>query len=559
MIRIKKVKANSFFSLGDVELDFENGVYLVFGKNYDDISDSTVVSNGAGKTALFNAVYQGLFNKNLKDPKGTLATTNNLYLGKPYSITVELDINSDEFTIINDRNTNKIVILKNGEDISPKGITNQLTLIKNLLGFDAGTFMSLTFLNQASLDSIIDISSKDNIVYQFFNIDQLKILEKNIKAQVKSLKEDLFLINSKRDSINKTISLLSSVPDINEEELIERKLILQDSLVELENSPLYKGIKSLERAEGDKKAEFREFKSKLDAKRAELRTYKELQAKFSDGVCPICQSDVSSKASSLEEPISKLEEEIEALIKDKLNPLKEDIQEISSKLEKAVNRYEEKRKAILKEVGNINAKLLAYKETLTAYKKIEENKDSYLQELKELDVKYQEVNDYLAYLRSALSVIKSGAIVEEYLSKYTKLLGYNIAEIIKHSSFNFKVRVFTDRGRLVYKILDDGQIKSFTQLSSGERTRVSLTILLATLKTIEQLTGVEINFLVLDELLGVLDEEGVEFLKTVINELRGSKSIFIITHHGEIDLDYADRKVIVKKRDNISAVEVQDV
>ena len=81
-------------------------------------------------------------------------------------------------------------------------------------------------------------------------------------------------------------------------------------------------------------------------------------------------------------------------------------------------------------------------------------------------------------------------------------------------------------------------------------------LLLATLKTIEQLTGVTINYLVIDELLGVLDAEGISFLENVLDDMRKTKSIYIITHHKEIPETYADGVIKVTKENNLSTVEV---
>jgi energy-coupling factor transporter ATP-binding protein EcfA2 len=62
--------------------------------------------------------------------------------------------------------------------------------------------------------------------------------------------------------------------------------------------------------------------------------------------------------------------------------------------------------------------------------------------------------------------------------------------------------------------------------------------------------------LVLDELLSSLDKNGVEFLKTIINLLRDEKSIFIITHHDEIEREFADKEIYVTKEKNITTMEV---
>jgi DNA repair exonuclease SbcCD ATPase subunit len=115
-----------------------------------------------------------------------------------------------------------------------------------------------------------------------------------------------------------------------------------------------------------------------------------------------------------------------------------------------------------------------------------------------------------------------------------------------------------NKGKMEYKFIDDGSVKEFSALSSGEQTRVSLLLLLATLKSIEQLLGMQINFLVFDELFGVLDDEGIHFIDNVLTELRKEKAVFVVNHHDELDMIIPDYEIRVIKENNVSWVEVSE-
>jgi DNA repair exonuclease SbcCD ATPase subunit len=216
MIEIKNLKVESFYSLGKVNLPINNGVYLVYGYNKD-ITSEFNVSNGAGKTSLFNAIYQGLYNKNLKDPTGTIASVNNIYYGKPYVIEIVLNKEGNIYRIINDRNRSKIFIYKNEELISFKSLKANLDFIKNeLIGFDFNVFTALTFLNQNSLNAIVDLSNQDNLLYQFFEIDKLGKIERAIKDYVKKYKEDQRLLSVKEHELVTNLSFLQNHYTIEE-------------------------------------------------------------------------------------------------------------------------------------------------------------------------------------------------------------------------------------------------------------------------------------------------------------------------------------------------------
>jgi DNA repair exonuclease SbcCD ATPase subunit len=121
--------------------------------------------------------------------------------------------------------------------------------------------------------------------------------------------------------------------------------------------------------------------------------------------------------------------------------------------------------------------------------------------------------------------------------------------------FDIDIKIKVSKGKMTYIFIDNGVEKTFSLLSAGEKTRVSLMLLLATLKTIEQLTNITINYLVLDELLGVLDGEGINFLKNVLSTMRKDKCIYIISHHNEIEDSFADGIITVIKENNISRIE----
>ena len=182
-LNFTSIDVENYFSMDKASLRFVPGIYLIEGENRDLpdfeqlINVGASVSNGSGKTTLFSAPYQCLFNKNSKDSKAAISSVGNIYTDKPYNITLNLTKNDKNYEIHNDRNHNKIFIKEDGEDKTPKGVANQLTAIKNIIGFDFATFSSLTFLNQQSLANIIDLTNKDNVVYQFFDIEKLNLLE----------------------------------------------------------------------------------------------------------------------------------------------------------------------------------------------------------------------------------------------------------------------------------------------------------------------------------------------------------------------------------------------
>lgn len=71
-----------------------------------------------------------------------------------------------------------------------------------------------------------------------------------------------------------------------------------------------------------------------------------------------------------------------------------------------------------------------------------------------------------------------------------------------------------------------------------------------------ELLGFSCNILVLDEVFDNLDELGCENLINLITtELKDIQSVFIITHHNDIQIPYDDKITIVKDGFGVSTIQ----
>jgi DNA repair exonuclease SbcCD ATPase subunit len=558
MIEINNINVSNFYSIGNVSLESTPGVYLVYGENKDaeSFSSDSHVSNGAGKTTLFNALFQGLYNKNLKDVKGKIQSTSNIYTGKPYTISISLTVDNIDYIIENERDKNNINIFREGVPVMIKGVKNQLDYIKNIIGLDFNSFSSLVFLNSSSLENIIDISSKDNIVYQFFNIEKLKELEKSLKEEIKETKSKILTLAVKKDTLLSNVTVLSTHSgEEDTEELQARADELQSAIIALESSPLRAKIDNITRVINKEENTLREIEDKILGKQSELRTLESLVTQLETGTCPLCGSSSFDSVTEMSDKCSNLTEVLKDLESDKTRQ-KSVVTKLRNELSDATSALASKKTSFIHELNKIKARLDSQEVSRKQLEAIKGSLETLKEDIKKVSMELQEAEEKEFYLKSVLDLIRKGDIVDEYLKRYSKLLQVNINEYSKYSSFNITTVVNLDKGKLSYQFYDTEKFKSFPQLSSGERTRVALIILLATLKSIEQLSGISINMLVLDELLSSLDKNGVEFLKTIINLLRDEKSIFIITHHDEIEREFADKEIYVTKEKNITTMEV---
>jgi DNA repair exonuclease SbcCD ATPase subunit len=138
----------------------------------------------------------------------------------------------------------------------------------------------------------------------------------------------------------------------------------------------------------------------------------------------------------------------------------------------------------------------------------------------------------------------------EYLIKG---LEYKINEYLEEMTYGkFSLSfVMTNKDKLDIVVYDNEEPITMSALSAGERARVNISTLLAIRGIMSSISSTKINLLFLDEITGVLDEEGKERLVTILlNEV--DLNTFLVSH------DYTHPlipKLIINKENGISYIE----
>lgn len=157
---------------------------------------------------------------------------------------------------------------------------------------------------------------------------------------------------------------------------------------------------------------------------------------------------------------------------------------------------------------------------------------------------------------NALSVLKkafsTSGIVAFKLESLTKELETTINYYLSIlSDGQFQVEFSLDKEKLNINVINNGISAPIETMSGGEFSRIQTSILLAIRNLLSKLGGSSINLLFLDEITGVLDDEGKEKLIEVLQR-EENLNVFLISHdftHPLID------KISITKTDNISSIQ----
>jgi len=204
---------------------------------------------------------------------------------------------------------------------------------------------------------------------------------------------------------------------------------------------------------------------------------------------------------------------------------------------------------VIKEVTDFNKRVSAHNAKVDALK---EQKSDFI--IRQTSVKSDILDK--STQSNALSILKkafsTSGIVAFKLENLTKELETTINYYLSVlSDGQFQIEFSLDKEKLNINVVNNGVSAPIETMSGGEFSRIQTSILLAIRHLLSKLGGSSINLLFLDEITGVLDDEGKEKLIEVLQR-EDELNVFLISHdftHPLID------KISIVKENNVSSIQ----
>ena len=598
MITLKKLQWDNCFSYGagnvlDLE---ENTVTQIIG------------TNGMGKSSIPLIIEEALFNKNSKGIKK--ADIPNRYVNNGYSINLEFTKEEDEYTVNIDRKSSiKVILSKNGEDISSHTATNTFKSIQDIVGIDFKTFSQLVYQNtNASLQFLtatdtnrkkflIDLLHLEEYVELF---DLFKESSKNLSLEISAVKSKVAIVekwlNDNRLRDTNILPMLKIENDTEELETQFRSLTIEIENISEKNKKISTNnqylkllkqinIQEIQNIQVSAKESYDELQSEVGNLNGVVAGSKRLVKKLHElnDKCPTCEQAVDTefktslieeeetKIRSAEEKVSDTRRRIEKIkennaLFDHKNKMQREWEDLYRSVDRDLpvslmdkeeleSRTEEVRKELLSIKKSVEAAATENEKRTkqnTRIQVIQEQTDEFLEQLEEAQASLVGIEDTysdLEVLKKAFST--NGLIaykIENLVKELEELVNTYLGEL---SDGRFTLEFVVSNDKLNVQITDNGNIVDILALSSGELARVNTATLIAIRKLMSSISKSRINILFLDEVINVLDETGREKLVEV---LLGEENLntYVVSHGWTHPLL---EKIEVVKRENVSALE----
>ena len=569
------------YGASGAEIDFQAGLNTI------------KAANGSGKSSILDALTFVLFGKPYRDIKlSELVNTSN---GKGLEVTCEFRIGTDTYMIRRGLKPAVFEIYKNGKEmdmLSTKKLNQDE--IDKLLGINLRLFKNIVAVavtnNRPFLS--LPIGDKRALIENIFNIDVLGSMCKDVKKRktVNNTELDLKtterrgVVNSIEDNESYIENMRRYIASFNEVKDANLKTIREN--IDKYRKEIDRRTKNLAIAESKIKELTEEMGAVPDRSVGESLNLEIGKAQSvidninntlsklkKSRLCPVCNSPLDE--GHARKHIEGMLAEKKAMEKETLPGLMERYRAYSD----TVKTYQEKQsfiqtirdKARTEEItrATLETELNKAKQNLEkeSGKACPASVDSYVEKLNALRAQSEELNKDIDVLTEKIlidtqliKILGDDGIKSYFFKKLIKILNKSVNEYL--NKFELKNTTIEFDETMAETMTTNLVPRTYSSYSSGERTRIDMSILLAFFDISRQISNWSCNLLFIDELLDQnIDQSGIEqFVSTLYNLIQLNKKklgIYIISHKlNELKIQISST-IEIKKVHDYSILEVK--
>lgn len=582
-MRLRSVKISNFLSLEEayIELD-DHGLLLLEGWNYD-----VDRANGAGKSAILNAISFALYDK---VPRKITATELVRRGCKSGFVEVVVDIDGESFTVKRSR---------------PKGVTftreinnstETLTLTQEeweaKLRLSYNQFIVAMYCSQANSNSsprflLLNDSDKKQFLLQLLSLDEFNLCKKTCDEIIAKLQ-------FRFDELRRKMSELQVKIDAYSESLLDETAC--QLLVSQKENTRASFVQALTEAQAVVKpdlAKYHKLEEDIQAKKVNFATKRaERQMLFSQweklgkklkpftgtDTCPTCGSELDNSHAEAAHNVElervkqeRLEiknaiDEIDTalLAESQINELHSKLKERKKKESAEYERASIAQAELSAKIATIDSQILDLNKKLKEHKQLVEKIDGLNAQLgtynsgslgiaEEIELQKTVASIYSPTGAQAYILDSAVALFNEQVAKYVEMLWPNLTYELQSYKENVKGEV---TAKFSESIVMDGKPISLGSLSGGELRALSVCADMALLNLLEQQFGIHMSPIIFDEAFDGLDASGKEFALELIRTMSVDRQVVVIDHASEMRASF-DKVLRVEKRNGISTVSLQ--
>lgn len=508
----------------------------------------------------------------------------------------------------------KVKLIENGTDISDHKVLDTYKKIQQIVGLDFEVFSQLTYQSSTDLLEFLKATdtNRKKFLINLFNLEKYIQIGEKVKAKATFTDRETLKLQGELKSVEDFLKL-TSIPDKQEmiqapdiDPNLQRKIgvfaaeidnynetckkIDRNNMYITERDNLSFRVDLLKPDQFEDSDKLYKMKDDFLVAQNELKSMKnEFNGIDDRDTCPACGQKIDNDnalklKTTLENKIYLAQSNVN-MYTNNINTLEDELrkhqsaQRVYEQNQKSIERFEQLSQLIDKnmpsEYPNVDTIKSEIQSLTNMYNMQKEKHEEAMQhnngvsahnakvdallDQKE-DFKNRQVtlkNDTVSLQNqlNSLNILKkafsTSGIVAFKLENLTKELEITINHYLSLlSDGQFQVEFKLDKEKLNISVINNGIGTPIETVSGGEFSRIQTSILLAIRSLLSKLGGSSINLLFLDEITGVLDDEGKEKLIEVLQN-EANLNVFLISHdftHPLIE------KISIEKQENISSI-----
>ncbi len=575
-MKIISIKINNILSIEDAYVEFDDtGLMLVQGWNYD-----VNRANGAGKTAIFNAITFALYGKL---PRKITATEILRRGCKTGYVELCVETGGDRYMVRRSRPTG-VTFQKCGNQIA---VTQEGW--ERILGLNYDQFILSMYAAQGTASRFLSIndSDKKQFLLQLLNLEEFSACKIVADKKIKLLEDELNTTKSELKAIDSKLDVYRE--SLVDENTIDSAIILGNQhvatlaanllIAQTVTRPDLGKYQKLEDDIAARKTEFTRVKTKREMLHDQ---YKKLQSKIKpfnmESQCKACGSSIDTASAEAQHSV------LVDSYKSELSCLKEAIDKCEDTLlnEKSVNdlsvKLRDKKREESKDyevaamsVVELQAKINLKQQELKQLDLKLKNNSELQSKIKDLSAQHGEIvnnganisRDIELYKTTSAMYSPTGAqayILDSVIESFNDRIVEYVNLLWSNLSYELKSYKETVKGDVTAKFSEhlvmDGKPISIGSLSGGEYRALSLCVDFALIDVMELQFGISLSPVILDEPFEALDTSGRELIIELLETISGKRQIIVVDHSSEAQAMFP--KVLkVEKKGGISTVSLQ--
>jgi DNA repair exonuclease SbcCD ATPase subunit len=574
---IKSVRIHNILSIEDAFVEFdESGLMLIEGWNYD-----VGRANGAGKTAIFNAISFALFDKL---PRKVTATEIVRRGHKNGYVEVCLSARGASYTVNRSR--------PKGVGFTKGGLKLEITQSEweATLGLNYNQFILSMYAAQGGSVRFLSIndSEKKQFLLQLLNLEEFSSCRLVADSKVKNLEGQLVAVQSKVDNIDSKMdayqeSLIDENVYNHHIDLCNRSIVEMTGLLIEAQQVSRPDLSRYAKLEEDANAKRIQFARTRARREALAESFKKLSKAISDSSedvasCPTCGSviDTTHAKATREKEVAKLSVE-RAEVKRAIDDC-----DVILRGEEAVGRISRQireRKAsegadyesARARTSDISTKIaLKNRELKELSSKLQSNAELWAK-LRDLGVEREKTTTLKSVLLKEVELFKTIAslysptgaqayILDHVIDSFNERVSEYVSFLWSNMTYQLKSYKETVKGDVTAKfsehLMMDGRPVSIGSLSGGEFRALSLCVDFALVDVMERQFGIAMSPIILDEPFDGLDGAGREFIMELLEKFSSDRQVVVIDHTSEVKSMFS-KVLTVEKRNGVSTVSLQ--